>query len=77
MCKDLKHIIYYRFNVEPVGKGPGVGFWQPMWRVWIFLLRGLIPVMERWLGNLLARQFEGRKSKATSKTLTKQTLTDE
>ena len=72
MCKDLKHIIYYRFNVEPVGKGPGVGFWQPMWRVWIFLLRGLIPVMERWLGNLLARQFEGRKSKATSKTLTKQ-----
>ena len=25
MCKDLKHLIYYRFNTGPVGKGPGVG----------------------------------------------------
>ncbi|KAL9323195.1 hypothetical protein ACSQ67_011248 [Phaseolus vulgaris] len=23
MCKDLKHLIYYRFNTGPVGKGPG------------------------------------------------------
>merc|ERR1712151_1201603 len=29
MCKDLKHLIYYRFNTGPVGKGPGVGFWAP------------------------------------------------
>ncbi|KAL7718050.1 Pre-mRNA-processing-splicing factor [Entamoeba marina] len=72
MCKDLKHLIYYRFNTDPVGKGPGVGFWQPMWRVWLFLLRGLIPILERWLGNLLARQFEGRKSKSMAKTVTKQ-----
>ena len=21
MCKDLKHLIYYRFNTGPVGKG--------------------------------------------------------
>ncbi|GJY32194.1 pre-mRNA-processing-splicing factor 8A [Tanacetum coccineum] len=34
MCKDLKHLIYYRFNTGPVGKGPGYGFWAPMWRVW-------------------------------------------
>ncbi|CAJ0603639.1 unnamed protein product [Cylicocyclus nassatus] len=27
MCRDLKHIIYYRFNTEPVGKGRGCGFW--------------------------------------------------
>ena len=40
MCKDLKHLIYYRFNTGPVGKGPGVGFWAPMWRVWLFFLRG-------------------------------------
>jgi pre-mRNA-processing factor 8 len=33
MTKDLKHIIYSRFNTGPVGKGPGVGFWQPGWRV--------------------------------------------
>eukprot|EP00045_Choanoeca_perplexa_P015123 m.183370 g.183370 ORF g.183370 m.183370 type:complete len:2331 (+) comp16894_c0_seq1:103-7095(+) len=72
MCKDLKHIIYYRFNTGPVGKGPGVGIWAPGWRVWLFFLRGVVPLLERWLGNLLARQFEGRTSKAVAKTVTKQ-----
>ena len=66
-CKDLKHLIYYRFNTGPVGKGPGVGFWAPMWRVWIFFLRGIVPLLERWLGNLLARQFEGRNAKGIAK----------
>ncbi|ANB13964.1 U4/U6-U5 snRNP complex component PRP8 [Sugiyamaella lignohabitans] len=70
-CKDLKHVIYYRFN-SVIGKGPGCGFWQPAWRVWLFFLRGTIPLLERWLGNLLARQFEGRHSKAVAKTITKQ-----
>lgn len=70
MCKDLKHVIYYRFNTGPVGKGPGCGFWAPSWRVWIFFLRGIVPLLERWLQNLLARQFEGRQSVA--KTITKQ-----
>lgn len=131
MCKDLKHLIYYRFNTGPVGKvggagrgwaggwrscrvlwdarrccclftfpwlpfahpraphhyiallpvclgfgqsvlpvgcclqGPGVGFWAPAWRVWLFFLRGIVPLLERWLGNLLARQFEGRQSKVS------------
>jgi pre-mRNA-processing factor 8 len=73
-CKDLKHIIYYRFNTGPVGKGPGIGFWAPMWRVWLFFLRGIVPLLERWLGNLLARQFEGRKSKGIAKTVTKQRI---
>ncbi len=72
MCKDLKHLIYYRFNTGPVGKGPGVGFWAPSWRVWLFFMRGIVPLLERWLGNLLARQFEGRKSKGIAKTVTKQ-----
>jgi pre-mRNA-processing factor 8 len=72
MCKDLKHLIYYRFNTGPVGKGPGVGMWAPGWRVWLFFLRGVIPLLERWLGNLLARQFEGRNSKGVAKTVTKQ-----
>eukprot|EP01116_Phalansterium_solitarium_P013287 TRINITY_DN3060_c0_g1_i1.p1 TRINITY_DN3060_c0_g1~~TRINITY_DN3060_c0_g1_i1.p1 ORF type:complete len:1968 (+),score=834.25 TRINITY_DN3060_c0_g1_i1:213-6116(+) len=72
MCKDLKHIIYYRFNTGPVGKGPGCGFWAPMWRVWLFFMRGIVPLLERWLGNLLARQFEGRQSKGIAKTVTKQ-----
>jgi pre-mRNA-processing factor 8 len=67
MCKDLKHLIYYRFNTGPVGKGPGVGVWAPMWRVWLFFLRGIVPLLERWLGNLLARQFEGRQSKGVAK----------
>ncbi|KAL1413523.1 pre-mRNA-splicing factor 8 [Vanrija albida] len=72
MTKDLKHIIYSRFNTGPVGKGPGVGFWQPGWRVWLFFMRGIVPLLERWLGNLLARQFEGRNSKGVAKTVTKQ-----
>ncbi|CAO1613068.1 unnamed protein product [Sympodiomycopsis kandeliae] len=71
-CKDLKHVIYHRFNSGPVGKGPGVGFWAPAWRVWMFFLRGIIPLLERWLGNLLARQFEGRNSKGVASTVTKQ-----
>jgi PROCN (NUC071) domain len=66
VAADLKHLIYYRFNTGPVGKGPGVGFWAPMWRVWLFFLRGIVPLLERWLGNLLARQFEGRQSKVSS-----------
>ncbi|KAJ2113761.1 pre-mRNA-splicing factor 8, partial [Coemansia sp. RSA 921] len=64
--------IYYRFNTGPVSKGPGVGFWAPGWRVWLFFLRGIVPLLERWLGNLLARQFEGRNSKGVVKSLTKQ-----
>ena len=31
-----------------------------------------MPLLERWLGNLLARQFEGRHNKAVAKTVTKQ-----
>lgn len=45
----------------PVGKGPGCGFWAPGWRVWLFFMRGITPLLERWLGNLLARQFEGKQ----------------
>lgn len=70
-CKDLKHIVYDRFN-NIIGKGPGCGFWQPAWRVWLSFLRGIIPLLERWLGNLLARQFEGRRSNDVAKTITKQ-----
>ncbi|AQZ09897.1 PRP8 (YHR165C) [Zygosaccharomyces parabailii] len=69
-CKDLKHVVYHRFN-KIIGKGPGCGFWQPAWRVWIFFLRGIIPLLERWLGNLLTRQFEGRNNEIV-KTTTKQ-----
>jgi hypothetical protein len=45
-----------------------------MWRVWLFFLRGVVPLLERWLGNLLARQFEGRQNKAVAKTVTKQRI---
>ncbi|KAF5739081.1 hypothetical protein HS088_TW12G00279 [Tripterygium wilfordii] len=43
-----------------------------MWWLWLFFLRGIVPLLERWLGNLLARQFEGRHSKGVAKTVTKQ-----
>lgn len=66
-CKDLKHVVYYRFN-RIIGKGPGCGFWQPAWRVWIFFIRGIIPLLERWLENLLIRQFEGRTNEVIKST---------
>ena len=53
MTKDLKHLIYYRFNTGPVGKGPGCGFWAPGWRVWLFFMRGIVPLLERWLGSYI------------------------
>ena len=56
MTKDLKHLIYYRFNTGPVGKGPGCGFWAPGWRVWLFFMRGIVPLLERWLVTLLYAQ---------------------
>ena len=46
--------------------------WAPGWRVWLFFMRGVTPLLERWLGNLLSRQFEGRHSKGVAKTVTKQ-----
>jgi pre-mRNA-processing factor 8 len=48
MTNDLKHLIYYRINTGPVGKGPGSGFWAPGWRVWLFFMRGIVPLLERW-----------------------------
>lgn len=69
-CKDLKHIVYHRFN-NNIGKGPGCGFWQPQWRVWVQFLKGTIPMLENWLGNLIDRQFEGRNNEKV-KTVTKQ-----
>ncbi|KAI9607742.1 hypothetical protein H4Q26_005187 [Puccinia striiformis f. sp. tritici PST-130] len=47
-CKDLKHVIYYRFNTGTVGKGPGVGFWAPGWRLCLFFMRGIIPRLENY-----------------------------
>ncbi|KAI5985054.1 NUC071 domain-containing protein [Pisolithus albus] len=72
MTKDLKHLIYYRFNTGPVGKGPGCGFGAPRWHVWLFFMHGIVPLLEHWLGNLLARRFEGRNSKGVATTVTKQ-----
>ncbi|ORZ34180.1 PRP8 pre-mRNA processing factor 8 [Catenaria anguillulae PL171] len=46
--------------------------WAPGWRVWLFFMRGIVPLLERWLGNLLARHFEGRQTKGIAKTVTKQ-----
>ena len=71
-CKDFKHMVYNRFNSGPVGRGPGTGHWLESWRVWLFFMRGSIPMLERWLGNLLARQFEGRVAKGTTKSISKQ-----
>ena len=75
MMKDLKHLIYYRFNTGLVGKVPGVSLWTHGWRVWFFFMCGIVPLLERWLGNILvcaACQFKGRNSKVITKIITKQ-----
>jgi pre-mRNA-processing factor 8 len=69
--KDLKHLIYQRFRWS----GPGKSFWQPVWRQWLHLLRGLMPLLEQWLGNLLNRHFEGREPlRMAQRTVTRQRL---
>lgn len=73
-ARDLKHVLYHRFNVGEVPPGPGMGFWAPSWRVWVFYLRGMAPLMQRYLGNLVNRMFEGRKHKVTVKKITKQRI---
>lgn len=73
-CKDLKHVIYSRFNAGAIGSGPGVGFWGPMWRVWVFYLRGMVPLMERWLNSRVSREYEGRVAKRTPSCVTKQRI---
>lgn len=65
--KDIKHLVHSRLNTGPVQTGPGCGYWIGVWRVWVFLLRGVAPILERWLGNLLARNFEGRAAKQARK----------
>lgn len=39
-------------------------YWHRLlsWASTSFLGAGVVPLLERWLGNLLARQFEGRVS---------------
>uniref|UniRef100_A0A915MIZ6 Enoyl reductase (ER) domain-containing protein n=1 Tax=Meloidogyne javanica TaxID=6303 RepID=A0A915MIZ6_MELJA len=70
---QLTGMYRYKYKLmRQVRKGPGCGFWAPGWRVWLFFLRGITPLLERWLGNLLSRQFEGRHSKGVAKTVTKQ-----
>jgi len=69
--KDLKHLMYQRFGWS----GPGKACWQPLWRQWVHLLRGLMPLLEQWLGNLLNRHFEGREPlRMAQRTVTKQRL---
>jgi len=72
MMKDLKHLIYYRFNTGPISKGAGCGFWASKGRVWLFFMRDIVPLLEHWSGNLLARQFEARNSKSIANTVMKQ-----
>lgn len=40
--------------------------------MWLFFMRGIIPLLDRCLGNLLARQFERRNRRGIAKTVTKQ-----
>ncbi|CAN3368761.1 pre-mRNA-splicing factor 8 [Diutina catenulata] len=71
-CKDLRCVIQQRFSSSVDPEQPGCGCWQPAWRVWVFFMRGIVPLLERWLGNMINRQFEGRRANDMVKTVTKQ-----
>lgn len=72
--RDIKHMLYSKFNVGGVPSGPGCGFWGPSWRVWIFFLRGMTPLLQRYLGNLTDRVLRGRekRGKYEGKRITRQ-----
>ena len=72
ICKNIKKILYEKFYEYPVSKGPGFGFWSPVWKVWVFFIKGMVPVQERWLANLLSRHLNGRKYSKKSFSITKQ-----
>ncbi|KAK4538547.1 hypothetical protein CDCA_CDCA18G4572 [Cyanidium caldarium] len=61
-CKHLKHLLYARFG----WRGPGKAFWLPLWRCWVQLVRGLVPLLEQWLANLLSRHFQGRLKRTSA-----------
>ena len=66
-ARDWKRLIYSRFNTGEVKKGPGAGFWEPAWRVWVFFMRGITPWLERCLQNLVTRMYEGRQKHVIKK----------
>nr|UXY88510.1 splicing factor Prp8 [Cryptomonas curvata] len=72
VCKSIQKILYKKLNKNK--KSIAFGFWAPFWRVWLFFMRGVSPVLQRWLSNLVSRHFFGRiKSKKTLQ-LTKQRI---
>nr|UXY87508.1 splicing factor Prp8 [Cryptomonas sp.] len=60
ICKSIKQILNNKVNENDRRKYSGFGFWAPTWRIWLFFLRGTVPVLQRWLSNLLSRHFYGR-----------------
>lgn len=72
--RDIKHMLYSKFNVGGVPSGPGCGFWGPSWRVWAFYMRGMTPLLQRYLGNLTDRVLRGRtkRGKYEGKRITRQ-----
>lgn len=72
ICKSIKKIFYEKFYEFPIPKGPGFGFWVPVWKVWIFFLRGMVPIQERWISNLLTRHLYGRRYSRKSFSMTTQ-----
>src|SRR5258708_8419914 len=55
MAKDLKHPIYYHFDIGPIGRGCSTGFWAPSWCVLLFFMYGSEDHMQRFsLGSSIS-----------------------
>ena len=50
---SVLHLIYYHFNTDPIGKGPGVGFGAPSWRGWLFM--HILSLLQYWLHFLTSK----------------------
>ncbi|EPY39064.1 pre-mRNA-processing factor 8 [Angomonas deanei] len=72
--QSWKYVLFNKFYAGGVPGGPGCGMWGPSWRVWIFFMRGMTPLLQRYLGNLTDRVLRGRvqKGKYTGKRITRQ-----
>lgn len=50
-CKELRR----------VGEYKDTRIWAEQWRVWVFMVRGHIPLLGRYIGGLVARMSLGRR----------------
>ncbi|CAC27035.1 splicing factor Prp8 [Guillardia theta] len=57
-CKQFKILLLQKVN--KTNNKNDLCLWLPFWRIWLFFLRGISPLLTRWINNLLTRYNLGR-----------------